>query len=117
MGGAAALLATRYILIVILFRPIALVMMELKGKVLAKEEELSLLKFIKYEWHCLAYIVLLAWGWWHMFEQPWSAYNQGAIDSVWHGYGTHPASEKTAAKTFFMAQVTAPSPSSLRTSG
>ena len=106
-GGAAALLVTRYILIVLLFRPIALSMMQLKGKVLAKEEELSLLKFIKYEWHCLVYIVLLAWGWKLMFDLPWSAWNQGDVDSVWHGY-PHSSSEKAAAKTFFMAQVPAP---------
>jgi hypothetical protein len=105
VGGAAALLTLRYILIVLFFEPIALRLMCLKGRVLSKEDRQGLNKFIKYQWHCLVYIVLLVWGWKIMFEMPWTPWNKGDIDSMWHGYPHHAASEKLPAKAFYMAQV------------
>jgi len=79
-------------------------LMSLEGKQLSEADKLGVEKYCKYAWHCLAYILLEAWGMSLQIEAPWSVLNTGTISSVWVDY-PHSGTEKQFAKLFMMAQV------------
>mmetsp|Transcript_6406 Transcript_6406/g.22906 ORF Transcript_6406/g.22906 Transcript_6406/m.22906 type:complete len:300 (-) Transcript_6406:128-1027(-) len=98
VGGTIAFLLTRYILINLFFRPLAIAVMDKNS---SKKE---LAKFTKYAWHLLTYICLWIWGFAIMMESDWSFFRTWDIDLIWKGY-PHPAPEKLMCKYFMMTQV------------